>query len=403
MSWKTTHPEQEKEQFILEHCGGDYGVAELARRFGISRKTAYKWLTRFAQEGAAGLQERSRAPRAHPNELPEAMVMQILELKARWPRFGAPKLRCKLLASVGKERCPAESTISRVLHSHGLTRSRGRRRWRSEGQAASNYHENNAVWCADFKGWCRTQDGVRCTPLTVSDGYSRFLLRCQGLHGETGGVVVRPIFEVTMREYGVPDALRTDNGTPFASTGLGGLTDLSIWFVRLGIRLERGRPACPQDNGRHERLHRTLHEATMETPAAHVRAQQRVFDAFRQEYNEERPHEALGGQTPAEVYQPSPREFPARLPKSPEYPAEWATRAVRAGGQMSWQGEDIMLSKVLKEQTVGLEPTDDGVWRVWFGGHELGVFDERKGRIRPPPKKSHAGQVTEPSPAAPAP
>jgi transposase InsO family protein len=399
MSWKTTHPDQEKEQFILEHSGGDYGVSELAHRFGISRKTAYKWLARYALEGVAGLHERSRAPHEHPNELSAAIVERILEFKARWPHFGAPKLRYKLQEELGG-RCPAESTISRVLQAHGLTRARGRRRWRGEGQPASSYHESNAVWCADFKGWCQTQDGARCTPLTISDGFSRFLLRCQGLGEGTGGALVQPIFEVTMREYGVPDALRTDNGTPFASTGVGGLTELSIWFVRLGIRLERGRPGCPQDNGRHERLHRTLHEATMEKPAANLRAQQRVFDAFRQEYNEERPHEALSGKTPADVYQASPRDFPGRLPKSPEYPSDWETRSVRAGGQMSWQGEDIVISKVLKDQVIGLEPIDDGHWRLWFGGHELGVFDERKGHLRPPPKKPKQPHKTNPPPDA---
>jgi hypothetical protein len=232
--------------------------------------------------------------------------------------------------------------------------------------------------------------------LTISDGFSRYLLRCQGLSGGTGSRIVQPIFAATMREYGVPEAIRTDNGTPFASTGLGGLSALSIWWLRLGIRLERGRPGCPQDNGRHERLHRTLKEATAQPPKASFRAQQRAFDEFRAEYNEERPHEALGGQTPAEVYTPSARDFPERLPKTPEYPVGWQTRSVREGGQISWQRENIMVTKVLGGHQVGLEPIGDGVWRVYFATHELGTLDERRKQIRPPAKAKRQTAVQPP-------
>ena len=403
MSWKTTNAHLEKQQLIREWEGGDHGVAELARRFGVSRKTAYKWLERYELEGQEGLEERSRAPEHHPNALAEEIVALVLECKMRWPSFGAPKLWRKLWQRLGAERCPAESSISRILHQHGMTRPRGRRRWRGAGSGGgSTYGGNNAVWCTDFKGWFRTGAGEVCTPLTISDGYSRYLLRCQGLQGATGSAVVRAIFEATMREYGVPVVIHSDNGAPFASSGVGGLTDLAVWWLRVGIRLERSRPGCPQDNGRHERLHRTLQEATAEPPAATRRGQQRAFDAFREEYNQERPHEGLGGQTPAEVYHPSPRNFPERLPRYPEYPAHWLTRNVRGGGQMTWQGADVMITKVLAGQQVGLEPVSDGVWRVHFAAQELGLFDERKKQLVPIPKtKRPAAQSVPPeAPAA---
>jgi len=360
-------------------------MAELARRFGISRKTAYKWVERYEVEGECGLQERSRAPLNHPNALSEEIVGLILAAKMRWPSFGAPKLWWKLQKELGEQRCPAESSISRVLQNHGLTRAKGRRRWKASGTGgASAYGGNNEVWCTDFKGWFRTGDGVKCTPLTISDGYSRYLLRCQGLDGETGSEIVQPLFEATMREYGVPVAIHSDNGTPFASVGLGGLTQLAVWWLRLGIRLERSRPACPQDNGRHERMHRTLKAATAQPPSGTLKAQQRAFDGFREEYNQERPHEALGGKTPGEIYAPSLRDFPERLPKSPEYPSGWETRSVRAGGQMSWKGENIMVTKVLGGQHVGLEPIEDGIWKVYFAAQELGRLDERHGHLQRP-------------------
>lgn len=258
MSWKTTDPEAAKAAFIAEFKTEEFAVADLAKRHGISRKTAYKWLARFAAEGWAGLQERSRAPLSHPNALGDEVEKLVLACKARWAKWGAPKLLVKLRAQLGEERCPSESSISRILQRHGLVRPLGRRRPRAQGTTLADYAAANAIWCADFKGWFKLGDGTVCTPLTLSDGYSRYLLRCQGLTAGTGEVVVRPLFEAAMREFGVPAAIRTDNGTPFASTGLGGLTALSVWWLRLDIRLERNRPGCPQDNGRHERMHRTL-------------------------------------------------------------------------------------------------------------------------------------------------
>jgi transposase InsO family protein len=263
-----------------------------------------------------------------------------------------------------------------------LLRPQGRRRDKAHGTALTAYEAPNEVWCADFKGWFSTGDGTICTPLTITDGFRRYFLRCQGLSKGTGGVVVQPIFETVMREFGVPEAMRTDNGTPFACVGLGGLTGLSIWWLKLGIRLERSRPGCPQDNGRHERMHRTLKAETAQPPKANMAAQQRAFDEFRTEYNLERPHEALGGKTPAEVYAPSLRNFPTRLPEI-AYAREWEERQVRGAGQMKWKGKDVYITTALRGERIGLEPIEDGVWMVYFATHPLGLFDERKGRIEP--------------------
>jgi putative transposase len=382
MTWNTTDTNQARALFIAEFQKEEMDVVDLAGSFGISRKTAYKWIGRFKAGGWAGLEELSRAPRHHPNALEAELEGLVLECKARWPKWGAPKLLVKLRAQVGEQRCPSESSISRILHRHGLVRPQGRRRARAQGTVLGDYEGPNAVWCADFKGWFSTGEGKICTPLTITDGYSRYLLRCQGLSTGTGQVVVQPIFEVVMREFGVPEAMRTDNGTPFASVGLGGLTGLSIWWLKLGIRLERNRPGCPQDNGRHERMHRTLKAETARPPQANLRAQQRTFDVFRTEYNEERPHEGLEGKTPAEIYSPSPRNFPARLPEV-AYAEKWEERQVRGAGQMKWKGKDVYITTALAGERIGLEPIEDGIWMVYFAAHALGLFDERKGRIEP--------------------
>jgi len=247
----------------------------------------------------------------------------------------------------------------------------------------------NQLWCADFKGWFPTGDGRRCTPLTITDAHTRCLLRCHALGRRTGLSLVQPIFEATFREHGLPLAIRTDNGPPFASLGIAGLSALSVWWIRLGITPERIAPGRPEQNGRHERMHRTLKAETTRPPARTRRAQQERLDRWRVEFNEERPHEALGQRPPADLYAPSPRPFPARLAEM-VYPDEWRTRSVRGAGQMKWRGRDVRVSKALVGQRVGLEPIGDGVWRVHFAHLALGTFNERSTRIRPekqtPPK-----------------
>lgn len=370
-------------KMMTEYKSGEYAISELADAYGVSRKTVYKWVERFEELGWEGLKDRSRAPRHHPNATEMDMQRRLIELKARWPLWGAPKLRHKLLAQVGPEHCPAESTVSEILRRHGLSNRRRRPRARAvpSQQPLAHCQQANQVWCADFKGWFRTGNGQTCQPLTVSDGHTRYLLCCQGLGQETGYLSVKPLLIQTFREYGLPRTIRTDNGPPFAGLGLGGLSPLAVWWVRLGIGLERIEPGSPQQNGRHERMHRTLKEATAQPPASSLWAQQKRFDRFRQEYNQDRPHEALGQETPASLYEPSIREYPERLPAPRGYPEQWQKRSVRHNGEIRWQGGHIYLSQALAGQEVGLEAVGEGQWAVHFETLRLATFDERKKRL----------------------
>jgi transposase InsO family protein len=371
---------KERMTMIAEYLSGGYSISELARRRNVSRKTAYKWIERYENEAADGLKDRSPAPHHHPNSLSEEMEQRILELKAKWPLWGAPKIHAQLAAYAD---CPAESTVSNVLGRHGLSRKiRQRRRATPSEQPFEHCEQVNQVWCADFKGWFRTGDGRRCDPLTISDAHSRYLLCCQGLGASTGVLTVRPLFEATFRQYGLPEAIRTDNGAPFASVGLGGLSALSVWWLRLGIGLERIEPGQPQQNGRHERMHRTLKEATANPPRSNLRTQQKAFDVFRYEYNQQRPHEALGQKPPASLYVPSKRDYPPRLAE-PLYADHWHKRKVSVGGQIRWRSYKVYLNEALIGQTVGLEPIGDGLWTIHFSTLELGQFDERRQRVLP--------------------
>lgn len=371
----------ERIALIKKHFENECSVSELARQYGVSRKTVHKWIRRFKEKGAVGLEELSRTPHHHPNALSQEMEVRILEWKAKKPSWGAPKIHSKLWDLPD---CPSESTVSNVLARWGLSRKGCRRQSGAVPSQAPLGHcqQANQVWCADFKGHFRTADGQRCDPLTITDAYSRYLLRCQAMGGYTGYVAVKPWFIATFREYGMPEALRTDNGPPFASVGLGGLSALSVWLIRLGIRLERIEPAHPEQNGRHERMHRTLKEATAQPPRSNARAQQRAFDAFRKEYNQERPHEALVQRTPASIYIPSVRDYPERLPEQRGYPDEWQKRMVRTAGAMKWQGQVVQISRALAGQEIGLEPVEEGQWAVYFETLRLGIFDECKLRVR---------------------
>jgi transposase InsO family protein len=373
MPWKATNVMDERVKMISDYLIGDHSIAEIARRRGVSRKTAHKWIGRYQREPAGGLRDRSRAPRAHPNAVSAGTERSILEWKKKYPLWGAPKIHSKLL---GREDCPVESTVSNILKRHGLTRQ-ARRRARAKptvGPPAAVLGPNDE-WCVDFKGWFLTGNGRRCDPLTISDAYSRYLLCCQGM-GFTGGRTVQPLFERVFREYGLPLAIRSDNGAPFASAGLGGLSRLSVWWLRLGIGLERIEPGHPEQNGRHERMHRTLKEAVLRPPRRSLAAQQAAFDAFQKEYNEERPHEALNQHVPGSVYEPSRRDYPSRLAE-PEYPDAWEKRGVRSNGEIRWRGRKVYVSQALIGEWVGLKPESDGVWSLYFMGAELGRFNER--------------------------
>jgi len=383
MPWEETTRMKQRVRFIsdLESCL--YTMTELCERYGISRKTGYKWAERYVAESVDGLKDRSRAPKSCPHATPEALVKSLVELRQMHPTWG-PR---KLLAVLGKREpelpWPAASTVGGILKRHGLVeggRRRARRPSSHPGRPLVQASAPNQVWTGDFKGQFRTQDGEWCYPLTVADAYSRFLLGVAGLDSVSESQAW-PVFERLFREYGLPDALRTDNGSPFASAGaVGGLSRLSVRWIKLGIRLERIEPGHPEQNGRHERMHRTLKQETARPPAANRVAQQGRFDQFRREYNEQRPHEALAQQTPGELYQSSPRPYPPQLPE-PEYPGHFEVRSVRRGGEIKWQGEFLFLSEALAGERVGLEEYEDGLWAVYFGSLLLAKFDERERKL----------------------
>lgn len=384
MGWKASCVMDERIKFIVDCHSGHWSMAEACRRVGISRKTGYKWLERYGEDGLDGLRDKSRASVGHPNAVDEATEQAVLAMKRKHVQFGPAKVRVRLMKTEPHRRWPAASTIGDILKRHGLVVPRKRRRHATPtSQPLSHCTEANDVWCADFKGWFYTGDGQRCEPLTITDGASRFLLCCQTMFDGTAFEHVKPRFEFVFRQFGMPQSIRTDNGAPFASVGLCGLSRLSVWWMRLGIHPERIRPGKPQDNGRHERMHRTLKQATAKPPQRNLKAQQRRFEQFMHEYNEERPHQALGQETPAAHYRPSQNPFPSRLPDAPPFPDDWETRSVRAAGQIKWAGHDVGVCTALRGERIGLTPIEDGLWEIYFCGQCLGIFDERRMRVKP--------------------
>lgn len=376
MGWRETRVADERLRFIREVETGDETVAALCRHYAISRKTGYKWLERYHDEGVAGLLDRSRAPRRQARRVEPATEAAILELRGRYPHWGERKIKAWLERERPEQHWPAASTIGALLKRRGLTQPPRRRRRATPSLTLRTAERPNQIWSIDFKGWFLTADGRRCDPLTLCDVDSRFLLRCQALERATEAFV-RPLLIGAFREHGLPDAIRSDNGPPFASIGLAGLSRLSVWWLRLGIWPDRIEPGRPEQNGRHERLHRTLKRETATPPARTGRRQQRAFDRFRREYNEERPHQALGMATPASRYCPSTREYPERLPEL-EYPAGLELRRVEAHGDVSFRARRFFLSETLAGEVVALEELEEG-WQVWFGPLELGLL-ERPGR-----------------------
>ncbi len=388
MPWNEICVMDQKMKFIASYLSDELSFSHLCRRFGISRKTGYKWRRRDEVGGGEGLRDRSRAPKRQPNAVPEPLLRQIVDLRRRHPTWGPRKLLAKLSRRLPAVAWPCAATVAAMLKRHGLSVPRkNRRRCPPSAKPLAHCKQSNDVWCADFKGWFHTKDGRRCDPLTLTDGATRFILRCQGLDGSTGFSVVQPLFEAAFRQDGLPRAIRTDNGPPFASPGAGGLSQLSIWWLRLGINVERIAPGKPQQNGRHERMHRTLKAEAINPPRRAIGPQQKAFDRFCEEFNFERPHEALDYETPGSLYTCSTREFPDRVADMPPYPDEWDTRMVRRAGQMKWGGKDVLVGAALRGQRVGLAPIDNGLWRVYFMDIALGIFDERKKKIAPEKKK----------------
>lgn len=365
----------QRRRFIDDLRTERWTMSELCARYGISRPTGYLWRARYQAEGVAGLEPRSSAPHACPHQTPAAIEAQIVAARRRYG-WGAKKLRQRLEAQAPEVVWPARSTINDLLDRHGLLRKQRRRpAWTHPGRVTVTSEAPNDVWPADFKGQFKTGDGRYCYPLTVTDHFSRRMLACQGLATITVADT-RAVFLGLFRTYGLPLVIRTDNGVPFAGPGLQGLSSLNVWWLQLGIGHQRIRPGCPQENGSHERMHRELKRETTRPAAATRRAQQRRFDAFRQRYNAERPHEALDGHTPDWLWIPSPRAYPeGRL--TPHYPASADVRRVSRGGTISWQGQLVFLSEVLRGEDVALEEVDDDCWNIVYYTTLLARWDGR--------------------------
>jgi putative transposase len=359
-------------QLIEEHSDGESVVA-LAEIYNVSRKTIYKWLSRHDESGVAGLADRSRTPHHSPTQLSDEIIEAIIAARHRW-KWGPRKLLIKLRAAHPKIIWPVASTIGEVLKRAGLTQRRKPRvRTPPYGQPFASVETANQTWCADFKGWFRTTDGTRCDPLTITDAHSRYLLRCQ-IVPKADGPHVAAVFEAAFREFGLPAVIHTDNGVPFASCAPGGLSRVSMQWIKLGILPERSRVASPQDNGRHERMHSTLKQATLTPPKDNPRRQQEAFDAFQIEYNEERPHEALDDATPASQYCASARPMPRRIPEL-EYGDDVEVRRISQQGSMRWKTERTFLSEILAYEWIGLRALDERYFEVLYGSLTIGFFD----------------------------
>ena len=381
MPWLETAPMDQRSQFVAAHQCGLYSMTELCARHGVSRKTGYKWLARYAAEGPPGLCDRSHAPRACPHRIGDALAALRRATRRAHPTWGPAKLLQYLAPRHPEvEDWPAVSTVADLLARHGLVRPRRRRRPVTHpGAVPIHTAAPNDLWTADFKGQFRTKDGVYCYPLTIADQHTRYLVAVRGL-SSVRAAGARRVFERAFREFGLPLAIRTDNGVPFANTGLHGRTQLGVWWLRLGIRHQRIRPASPQENGAHERMHKTLKAEATRPPKGDLAAQQRAFAAFRAEFNAERSHAALGGDPPGARYAPSPRPYPAHLPPL-EYPGHFVVKRVTTAGTIRFRDRLLFLANALKQHHVGLEEVDDGTWSLYLGPVLLGRIDEREMKV----------------------
>jgi putative transposase len=388
MPWKETCAMDQKMQMMGDWLRGEFSITDLSEVYEVSRNTIYRWIERYEREGPEGLQELSRAPQTHANATPAEIAEAIVAAKMAHPNWGPKKVMDWMRNRHPMDQWPANSTAGEILKRAGLVKPRKvRRRTPPYGEPFTSCDEPNQVWSADYKGQFRMGDGRFCYPLTISDNCSRYLLACRGLSRPTFDQT-RPWFEKVFREKGLPDAIRTDNGAPFASVGLGGLSKLSVWFIKLGIRPERIATGHPEQNGRHERMHRTLKQETTNPPKGNLRQQQKAFEAFKYEYNFERPHEALGQKPPASLYKGSRRPYPVRVPKV-EYDHGDTTRQVRSNGEIKWKGDFIYVSEALAREPIALHQRDDHLWEVWFSSHLLGTLNELTGKILSSSKRQY--------------
>jgi len=380
MPWKECHVMDERLRFVARLLEGEK-MAPLCAEVGISRKTGYKIFERYKDCGVAAFSDRSRRPYRQANRLPPQLEAVIVRLKREYPGWGAPKIREKLRRQSTAPHLPAISTVHAVLDRHGLVKRRRRRRPGSAGTALSRPSEPNALWCADYKGEFMLGDRRYCYPLTITDFASRYLLTCEAL-STTQEKFAFTVFERTFKEFGLPGAIRTDNGVPFASAqALYGLSKLAVWWLRLGIEIERIKPGHPEQNGRHERMHLTLKKEATKPAAANVFQQQARFDAFVEQYNRDRPHQGLGMQVPAAVYARSAREY--RGLEELTYPFHDATFTVTQCGRICFKARKVNLSHVFAGQNVGVTQVGERIWLVTFMRYDLGYFDDETCRLEP--------------------
>lgn len=380
MPWKETCVMDERMKFVAMLLDGE-SMTRACEELGISRKTGYKFWNRYQNTGAYALVDRSRKPHRFANQLPEQIERTLLKLKRQKPYWGAPKIRELLVRKFPNLRPPAISTVHAVLDRHGLVNCRKRRKPKAQGTTLSSSKNPNELWCADFKGEFMLADRRYCYPLTISDHRSRYLLAIEALESVKEATAF-PVFERAFEEYGLPIAIRTDNGVPFASAnGLFGLSRLAVWWLRLGIQIERIKPGHPEQNGRHERIHLTLKKTTALPAASNFLQQQGKFDAFQVEYNQERPHEALAMKFPAEVYSSSPRSY--RGIGRIDYPMHDHCITVTHCGRICFKGKKINFSVVFAGQDVGIREVSEKIWLVSFMDYDLGYFDEDSKRFEP--------------------
>jgi len=392
MPWAKSSEKDQKLMFVADFLREEESMTALCERYGIARQTGYILKNRFLLEGPNGLEERSRAPLHHGHETAAELVVRLIDARKRWPHWGPKKLLAKLSREDPQLAWPSASTGSEILRREGLSQPRRRRRRPlTVEQPFGAVAAANDAWCIDFKGWFRTGDGRRCDPLTVTDALSRYLLAVQAIEPVTEAVQAK--MDELFIEHGVPAAIRSDNGPPFASSGAGGLTRLSARWAKMGIRLERIWPGKPQQNGRHERMHGTLKAEACQPPSATVAQQQSRFDAFRKEFNHERPHEALGQRQPAEFYSPSPKPFVEPV-EDLDYGQDEHVRRVRSSGEIKWRGSMLFVSDAIKGETVGIGQRSDGHWLIRFADVALGLIDRSSGQLarfgagRPPRTKA---------------
>lgn len=383
MPWCETSPMEQRLEFIREYETELFTMTELAAQYGISRKTAYKWLARYDADGIEGLRDQSRRPHESPQATDPDLIERLMAVRRRHPRWGAKKLLAVAARRDPDAAWPGRSAVCTWLKQRGLVKPHRRRAPAVHVSAPPLVPATcaNEVWTTDFKGEFRTGDGVYCYPLTLRDGFSRFVLRCDGLLGHTSDATQRR-FARAFAEYGLPDRIRSDNGGPFASPGLGGLSSLSVWWIRLGIIPERIAPGHPEQNGSHEQFHSVLKAHTARPPAPNCTAQQQRFRRFVREYNEERPHEALKDQPPASCYTPAGRSLPDRVPPV-DYPGHMEVRLVSSNGCISWKSAPLFVASPLAGEQVALEEVDDGWWTVYFATVPLARFDERRRTLHP--------------------